>query len=336
MSEENMIKEAQKYLNFDNIPSMKELNSRYRKLALIKHPDKNGNSIAAKEDFQNLLKFYKVLGDYILSQENNGNLDDEEKDNIDIFRHFNFDQKNKFSHTINIENDYANAWKIVLTNKFGDPQDSNEHGLIFKHHNFAFNVEIVPITITLWIMPKKDNQSKLLIQSQKQLANDEFTLKDLPELYTEVRKAVLTEKNKFTSDIVTRAKSGRVGRPPKSDPKQGVKALTKRKLTCHEKDCKYSSLNEKDINDHSKIHFNKYDANRPLSTVTEDENEVDIEISSVMDTGPPVITPVTSDSNDNQSKIKVDELKKQIDVLKEEFEKKEKEMMFFRYQIKDL
>ena len=53
-----MIKEALKYMNFDNIPSMKELNSRYRKLAFIKHPDKNGNSIAAKEDFQNLLNFY--------------------------------------------------------------------------------------------------------------------------------------------------------------------------------------------------------------------------------------------------------------------------------------
>lgn len=58
MSGENMIKEALKYMNFDNIPSMKELNSRYRKLAFIKHPDKNGNSIAAKEDFQNLLNFY--------------------------------------------------------------------------------------------------------------------------------------------------------------------------------------------------------------------------------------------------------------------------------------
>ena len=253
---------------------------------------------------------------------------------MEIFKQFNFDQRNKFSHTINIENRLANAWKIVLTDKFGDPNDSNENGLIFKHENFVFNVEKITLTITLWIMPKNDNQSKLLIQSQKKLANDEFTLRDLPELYSKVRKVVLpdgiktSDKNRFTSDIVTRARAGRVGRPPKSDPKQGVKALTKRKFSCHEKDCKYSSFNEKDINDHSKIHFNKYDANRPLSTVTEEEDEIDIEISNAMDTEPPVTAtdePLTSIPNDNQ--LEIVEMKKQIEVLMKEFEKKEKEMM---------
>ena len=81
---------------------------------------------------------------------------------MEIFKQFNFDQRNKFSHTINIENRLANAWKIVLTDKFGDPNDSNENGLIFKHENFVFNVEKITLTITLWIMPKNDNQSSML------------------------------------------------------------------------------------------------------------------------------------------------------------------------------
>ena len=195
MSGQNILDEAVKYMQFDNVPStMKELNSRYRKLALIMHPDKHGNSSAAKKDFQELLNHYKVLGDYIINNDNNDSADEEEKDNMDIFKQFNFDQKNIFSPTINIENNLANAWKVVLTQKFGDRVEKKDtNGLLFQHSNFVYNSESVTITVTLWIMPKTDNQSKLLIQSKKQVANDVFTLKNLPDLYSDVRNTVLVK-----------------------------------------------------------------------------------------------------------------------------------------------
>ena len=41
MSDQVSFQEAMTYMKFDIIPSMKELNTQYRKMALIKHPDKN-------------------------------------------------------------------------------------------------------------------------------------------------------------------------------------------------------------------------------------------------------------------------------------------------------
>ena len=131
MSSQDLINEAMKFLNFDKTPSMKELNTRYRKMALIKHPDKNGGSIASKEDYQNLLKYYRILGNYVFEQKND-DYTQEENDNRDIFKNFNFDQKNKFSHTIIVENNLANGWKHVLTEKMGDPVDQNANGLKYQ------------------------------------------------------------------------------------------------------------------------------------------------------------------------------------------------------------
>ena len=110
---------------------MKELNNRYRKMALKKHPDIKSGSIAFKEDYQNLLKYYRILGYYVIDQKNDDNTQ-EEIDNRDIFKNFNFDQKNKFSHTIIVENNLANGWKHVLTEKMGDPVDQNANGLKYQ------------------------------------------------------------------------------------------------------------------------------------------------------------------------------------------------------------
>jgi len=41
------IKEALSILQLDSIPDMVNLKRRYHKMALLHHPDKNGNSIAS-------------------------------------------------------------------------------------------------------------------------------------------------------------------------------------------------------------------------------------------------------------------------------------------------
>ena len=63
------LREALAYMKFDNVPKMKELNTKYRKMALEKHPDKNNGSEASTEDYKNLLKFYKLIGEYIVEIE---------------------------------------------------------------------------------------------------------------------------------------------------------------------------------------------------------------------------------------------------------------------------
>ena len=51
----NILDEALSFLNFDKIPStMKELNRKYRQMALCLHPDKNGGTSEATENYQNL------------------------------------------------------------------------------------------------------------------------------------------------------------------------------------------------------------------------------------------------------------------------------------------
>ena len=61
----DVIREALQYLKFDKIPKIKELEPRYRKLALLKHPDKNGGSDAAKEEFQHLQNCKRLIEAFI-------------------------------------------------------------------------------------------------------------------------------------------------------------------------------------------------------------------------------------------------------------------------------
>ena len=91
------LKEAFNYMNFetDKTPSMKDLISRYRKLSLQTHPDKNGGTEASTEEYQKLQMYYKLIGDYIIENEVTSNVNEEEMDHINTFKQFNFDKKNK-------------------------------------------------------------------------------------------------------------------------------------------------------------------------------------------------------------------------------------------------
>ena len=79
------LEEALSFMGFDALPTMQELTTRYKKLALEMHPDKNQGLDSAKEKFQRLQQSYQVVGDTILNNVNNVD-DKEEEESINIFK----------------------------------------------------------------------------------------------------------------------------------------------------------------------------------------------------------------------------------------------------------
>ena len=53
-SNDKSLKDALEFMQFADTPTMKELTTKYRKLSLAFHPDKNQDSVEAKEKFQEL------------------------------------------------------------------------------------------------------------------------------------------------------------------------------------------------------------------------------------------------------------------------------------------
>ena len=55
------LKESLQILDFDDVPSMAELRTRFLKLCIERHPDKGG----AKDKFQKLLEAKQVISEFI-------------------------------------------------------------------------------------------------------------------------------------------------------------------------------------------------------------------------------------------------------------------------------
>ena len=342
----DMMREALKFLQFDDIPSMKELNTTYRKLALIKHPDKNGGSDSAKEDYQHLLNCYRLIGNYIVDNMTDDSTE-EEIDNVTTFKNFNFDQRNKYSHTILIENKWTFAWRKVLVGKIGDPEDKGHNGMIFRLKEFKVNEDVFSITITLYEAPK-DNQPKLHIQSSSQYANDEFTLKELPALYTEVRKVTPPDMLGVSVEAESSdaAKTRRTrGRPSKQSVKS-IKTVKEVVQNCKVQACNFMTKVTRDMNAHKKIHQREdivdLRRNLPLDDTTGSEETV-----VVMDfaTAAPTTAPDSAELNPEPAfnfavqwkditeknklieelKEKVSELENDVEIMRKKSEKDHKE-----------
>ena len=95
--------DALNFMKLDKVPLMKELTSKYKSIALLCHPDKNGGSKEATEIYQKLVQSYRIIADYIVENDTSAKEDSgEENDHIYVYN--NFDKKNLYSHTIFIEN----------------------------------------------------------------------------------------------------------------------------------------------------------------------------------------------------------------------------------------
>ena len=261
-------------MNLDKIPSMKDLHTRYLKMSLIMHPDKNGGSKEATEEYQKLQNLYRAIGEHIVSNDKAPD-NEEENDYIALFKSFNFDKKNKTSHTILIENDKAFFWKNVMIHKYGKPNETQTNGLKFEVKDFVIdNEEPLDIHVTLWIMPSGDNQSKLLIQSKYQYAND---LSELPLLYYEVRKSKVWTLG--AGDSCDGAGASSIGasvaenetgtKSKRGRPKQSVKETTKNNLKywCKEQACNFASSVSKQLSMHTRKEHKQqnFDKNRQIS-----------------------------------------------------------------------
>ena len=73
-------KDALEFMQFVDTPTMKELTTKFRRLSLEYHPDKNQNKVEAKEKFQELLRCFKLIGDFIVNNVSNATMDEEEED----------------------------------------------------------------------------------------------------------------------------------------------------------------------------------------------------------------------------------------------------------------
>ena len=155
--------------------TIRYVTSKYKRLAKVLHPDRKGGD---KCKFQELLNSYRRIIRYIednLKTEDDVSDDDFEKE---FFMKNNIMKECMTSYVVYIEEMLAEKWRRVLENNLGI-EKADSCRVIFKS---------VDITITLYEKPKRDNRSKLHIQSKNQENNLEFIIEKLSVFYREVCK----------------------------------------------------------------------------------------------------------------------------------------------------
>ena len=130
------IKEALRILEFgdvDKVPRLTDIQKQFRRLSLLKHPDKNPDRIAeATEEFQELLDAYQVAGD-AASETNLEEEDGEEVIARKVFQQFQLNsvKVNSSSVTIKTEKKLNSIWIDVLTCNLGSFIDKDTNGKKF-------------------------------------------------------------------------------------------------------------------------------------------------------------------------------------------------------------
>ena len=75
------LKDALKFMKFNDMPTMEELTSRYKRLCLVYHPDKNQNTVVMTEKFKELNRCFKLVRRAIVSNVSHDD-DDVEDDHV--------------------------------------------------------------------------------------------------------------------------------------------------------------------------------------------------------------------------------------------------------------
>ena len=179
------LKEALQILEFSDakvIPKLKDIQKQFHKLSKLKHPDKNGGTKEATEDFQKLLDAYHVAGK---AAEETIAEDSDLEDIIaqKIFRQFQFKsvKVNSLSITIKTEKGLNSSWSEILSKNLGPPVDKGHNG---KKFHMVDRCENPPqnVYITLY------HTGNMLIQAEgnKQSLNIHFLNSHLQDLFIQV------------------------------------------------------------------------------------------------------------------------------------------------------
>ena len=174
----------------EKVPKLKFVTKKYHKLVQKNHPDKGGDEELCKK----ITEAYRLIGEYLEKQEVENNEEDydfEEEVAMKTFQQFKANVKeNLKSFTINIDNDTSYTWEKVLTKHYGTPIDRKTNGLHWKVKDYTDGNIVGNITIGKWHKPKKDNKSKLHVQSNEagNFLPAHFVDHKLPKLFQEVSK----------------------------------------------------------------------------------------------------------------------------------------------------
>ena len=197
------LKEALQILEFGDakvIPKLKDIQKQFHKLSKLKHPDKNGGTKEATEDFQKLLDAYHVAGK---AAEETIAEDSDLEDIIaqKIFRQFQFKsvKVNSLSITIKTEKGLNSSWSEILSKNLGPPVDKGHNG---KKFHMVDRCENPPqnVYITLY------HTGNMLIQAEgnKQSLNIHFLNSHLQDLFIQVYNCTKQQKKLPNPNLKTK------------------------------------------------------------------------------------------------------------------------------------
>ena len=148
----------------------KLLSTKFKKLALIQHPDKKGGS---KEAFQNLKNAYDRLIDML----GDDHQDADDNYESEFFKKSNFPLEKKTSFVVILENKLADKWEYTLKDVYGEEKALDNGGIQFK---------VDSMTVSFYNKPKKDNKTKVLIHGKNKAAISNFVFETMPKVYRRV------------------------------------------------------------------------------------------------------------------------------------------------------
>ena len=241
--------------------------SQYKKMALIKHPDKKGGK---KEDFQELLAAYEKLGHIVIETTQDDPNDAEETNAREIFKKYNFAKENIDSITIFIETNMVKHWDEVLTENYGAPIDRTDeesgtnNGKQWVDQAFKDETEtevVAKVFITMWNKKRKE-KSTMLVQCEqsKQFLNVAYVNNVIPILFAEA----VEHQKKETPSISAKK---RVQTKSVSKSPQLRKSTKKLPKTFPCKTCDFQATNVSLLNKHNKASHMKEPANTTLKSV---------------------------------------------------------------------
>jgi hypothetical protein len=207
-----LLREALTVLGFtdlSHIPKLKDINKKYRKLALKIHPDRNDGSKESTILFQKLNNAYEVAGKAA------ENIAPEKEDNEEViarkmFQQFSFSsvKENCSSFTIITEKSLYPIWCKVLDASFGSPVELNSHGKKFTVVDTCAD-ERSKLYLTLY------KTGKVLIQAagNNHSLNLHFVNHHLEDLYVQVyNRKKLKSLSVAKTPVTKHAKGGKISK----------------------------------------------------------------------------------------------------------------------------